>query len=751
MLRERFFAGGPPGRTIPPMHARTRTGLGWAARRLRTAAIGAGLAAAASCGGEPSPAPAVPPPRSAAPPAAPEAGASAAATATRPVDAQPTVLSDAQKQRDGARVPLATTIVSAYPNWDGFFSSLVANFSPDGKHVLFGSTRDGLPEIYEGDPTKPGDPPRAVTTGPERAIWASYTRDGKSIVFLRDRKGDEQHHLLRVALDGSGLVDLSAGEAEPLSRGEPLLPRAAPDTLVYDARSTARVETLVFAQRLGADAGSTAAPPSPPPSPPRLLYRTPRTGGLADVTDDGKRLLFLAYEAGDAKNAVVDEVDTGTGKATRVYPLEGKHASVASAAYMAGGKRVVLATDEGGETSVVLLLDLSSRASNASGRELARYTNTQPRTATLSARPSPSGDRIAVLADCGNHGEVRVLDGRTLKLQRDVTVPLGDVLLGTWRDDGKAFSILASQPDRPADIYAVEPASGDVKPLREDPRPGVEALPPIQSALTSVPAFDGLQIPVNLYLPKLDVPRKLPTLVIFHGGPASSYAIRWNPYARFFVSLGYAVLEPNVRGSTGFGRAYENADDREKRGDWLKDLESINAWTKAQPWCDEGRVVVWGQSYGGYTTLMALTRQPTLWRAGVDLYGPADLKSFLRTTDAGIRDAFVSEFGDLEKDADLLDRFSPMRDVDAIVAPLFVYAGERDPRVPRSESDAIVLALRRRGVPVEYMLAANEGHTVDRSETKIELLTRTARFLEDATAGGATAPATASGSDAGAR
>ncbi len=216
--------------------------------------------------------------------------------------------------------------------------------------------------------------------------------------------------------------------------------------------------------------------------------------------------------------------------------------------------------------------------------------------------------------------------------------------------------------------------------------------------------------------------------------------MRWSPYARFFVSLGYAVLEPNVRGSSGFGRAYRDADNRDQRADWLKDLESVNAWTKGQPWCDPERVIVWGQSYGGYTTLMALTRQPTLWRAGVDLYGPGDLKAFLLTTDAAIRTGFVAEFGDVDKDAALLEAISPMRDVGKIVRPLFVYAGASDPRVPRSEfaaeleDDTIVKALRARGVPVEYMVAADEGHTVDRRETTIELLTRTARFLEDAAA-----------------
>jgi len=213
--------------------------------------------------------------------------------------------------------------------------------------------------------------------------------------------------------------------------------------------------------------------------------------------------------------------------------------------------------------------------------------------------------------------------------------------------------------------------------------------------------------------------------------PNQYQKVRWNVTARFFTQLGYAYLEPNVRGSTGFGRGYEMADDREKRADWLKDVETVNAWVKAQPWADPARVVVWGGSYGGYTVLMALTRQPTLWRAGVDQVGVANLVTLLQSTDQAIRAVFVQEFGDLDKDRELLERFSPIRDADRIVAPLFVYAGANDPRVPRAESDQIVRALRARQIPVEYMVAENEGHSLDRRENRIEFYTRVARFLDD--------------------
>jgi dipeptidyl aminopeptidase/acylaminoacyl peptidase len=173
------------------------------------------------------------------------------------------------------------------------------------------------------------------------------------------------------------------------------------------------------------------------------------------------------------------------------------------------------------------------------------------------------------------------------------------------------------------------------------------------------------------------------------------------------------------------------ADNREKRADWLKDVETVNAWVREQPWADPSRVVAMGGSYGGYTVLMALTRQPTLWRAGVDYVGIANLHTFLRSTDQLIRAAWVDEFGDLDRDADLLERFSPLRDTSAVVAPLYVYAGQNDPRVPREESDQVVRALRTRGVPVEYQVAPDEGHSLDHRANRVEFLTRVARFLED--------------------
>ena len=632
------------------------------------------------------------------------------------VSSAPTVLSDEDKRRARAREPLAAAVVDAFPNSNGLFTSLVARWSPDGSAIVYGSLRDGMPEIYLGDPRDPAAPPRAVTTGPERSIWAGFTADGKSILFLRDQKGDENHAIWRAGLDGSGQVNLTADET--MRRGEPLLPRRRPGTIFYAA--TVATESGTYLYQLELSGGL-----------PRRIYSQPLPGRAADVTDDGKEVLFVEFHADD--DIIVHAVDVASGKARRVFPAEGHKASlssppytvsVSSVAYAAGGKRILISTDRGDHVELVVL-------DAATGRELAHYVDQVP-TAALALSVSPRGDRVALGVDAGNHGLVRILDARTLRVVRDVKVPFGEVKVGTWRDDGRAFSVLISLPEQPADIFSVDAASGAVIPLRKEVRAGVSSLPALSVAIEDIKSFDGLIVPVNVYLPKVESTRKLPVVVSFHGGPTFSAAVRWNPFTRFFTALGYAVVEPNVRGSSGFGIAYAMADNREKRADWLKDVAAVNAWVKAQPWCDAERVVAMGGSYGGYTTLMAMTRQPTLWRAGVDLFGMSDLRTSIASASAASRSAWVAEYGDVEHDAALLEEFSPMRDVDKIVRPLFVYAGANDPRVLHSEDDAIVKALRTRGVPVEYMVAGNEGHGFDRRENKIELMTRTARFLEDA-------------------
>jgi dipeptidyl aminopeptidase/acylaminoacyl peptidase len=238
---------------------------------------------------------------------------------------------------------------------------------------------------------------------------------------------------------------------------------------------------------------------------------------------------------------------------------------------------------------------------------------------------------------------------------------------------------------------------------------------------------------MNVYRPLTRERR--PVIVSYHGGPAGTASLCWNPMASFFLLQGYAWVAPNVRGSSGFGRAFEMADNGRQRVAALGDVDATAEWVAAQPWADAQRLVVLGGSYGGYTTLMALIRKPELWRAGVDQFGVVDWRTALRVTSGVIRDIFRVEVGELGRDDAFLEEISPITRIERIKRPLFVYAGANDPRVPRSESDQVVTAVRKHGVPCEYMVKDDEGHSLARRPNQIELYSRVARFLEKALRG----------------
>jgi dipeptidyl aminopeptidase/acylaminoacyl peptidase len=373
---------------------------------------------------------------------------------------------------------------------------------------------------------------------------------------------------------------------------------------------------------------------------------------------------------------------------------------------------------------LVLALDAKT------GKQLAKYA-VSPATAFINNLTlAKQGNTLALSVLVGSHSEIRLLDAKTLAAKGEVKMPLGQGFASGFSEDGKRLAVQWSTPSTPTDLFSFDVKTGKVEPLRKEDRPSLEAMPAIETTVVDVPAFDGGKIPTNVYLPSGDAAKKRPVLVGYHGGPAGVSMVRWNATTAFFLSLGYAVVEPNVRGSTGFGRKYEEADNGPKRLDAFKDIETTGRWVAAQPWADKDRLVVYGGSYGGYTTLIALSRWPDIWRAGVNLFGVADLKSMMATTSGLIRDIFLLEFGDPDKDAVFLASISPLNDAGKIVDPTFVYAGANDPRVPRSESDLIVKALRQRKVPSEYMVADNEGHSLSRKENLVAFLARSARFLE---------------------
>ena len=631
--------------------------------------------------------------------ASPQSAAAPPAPAAPPALVAPDVPTGEDAARDAELGKLAAAYVDAFTNSGG-------RFTRDGKGIVFVSSRTGLPQPFVARIGEPTEAARRLVEWPQRVVVAATTPDGRSVLFRSDKGADENWSIYRVPLDGGAPVELTPGEV--MQRDTAIVAERLPGTVFYSGRKMSEASSGLFSVPL--EGGAV-----------RTIFRDPKPFRLADVSRDGNVAAIIRFPTLSDMQLLV--VDVGSGKARQLFPAEGRRVTLNGAAFSPDGKVIFVTTDDGGELGVILRLDVST------GAETVRHVESGAPASLRGIAVARKGETLAVGVDRGNESGIRILDTNTLGIKASARLPLGQGSPNDISEDGARVLATWSTPSVPVDLWSVSAATGEAKRLREEPRPSIASPPAMKVRVVEVKAHDGLKLPVNVYLPE-GRKGKLPVIVSYHGGPAGSSKVRWSGLTAFFVSQGYAWVEPNVRGSDGFGRAFEEADNGKGRLEAFKDIETTGKWAASQRWADPSRVIVLGGSYGGYTVLVGLTRMPTLWRAGVDLFGVSDLVTVMSTTSGMIREVLLLEYGDPDKDRAFLESISPLRDADKITAPLFVYAGANDPRVPRSESDQIVKALRNRNVPVEYMVANDEGHSLARRENTIEFMARSARFLE---------------------
>jgi len=246
---------------------------------------------------------------------------------------------------------------------------------------------------------------------------------------------------------------------------------------------------------------------------------------------------------------------------------------------------------------------------------------------------------------------------------------------------------------------------------------GIDTAAFVDYKLIHYPTFDRVDDTVRLIPAFYFKPAKFkppyPVLIICHGGPASQYRPNFSPITQYYIiELGIAVIAPNIRGSSGYGKEYLTLDDKYLRSDALRDLGALLQWIEHQPELNAARVAISGGSYGGYLVLAALAEYPAKIRCGIESFGISNFVTFLSNTGKYRQDLRRTEYGD-ERDQEMrrfLDQISPLTNAHKITSPLFVVQGLQDPRVPVGEAEQIVQALRKNQVDVWYLLAENEGH-----------------------------------------
>jgi len=310
-------------------------------------------------------------------------------------------------------------------------------------------------------------------------------------------------------------------------------------------------------------------------------------------------------------------------------------------------------------------------------------------------------------------------------------IPIGVVSGIKFSPDGAQLGFTLSRPEAPSDAYSWDIAGRRLVRWTYSEVGGLDPSTFVVPRRISYPSFDGRPIPAYVYQPRGT--KKAPVVISIHGGPEAQYQPFFSPLIQYWVNeLGLAVIAPNVRGSTGYGKTYTQLDNAEKREDSVKDIGALLDWIAAQPDLDASRVAVHGGSYGGYMVLASLVHFGDRIKAGVDIVGIANFISFLEKTSGYRVDLRRVEYGD-ERDPrmrEVFERISPANHADRIRSALLVAHGRNDPRVPFSEAEQIVAKVRANGRPVWTVYADNEGHGFARKENRDYFSAATTLFFQ---------------------
>jgi dipeptidyl aminopeptidase/acylaminoacyl peptidase len=373
------------------------------------------------------------------------------------------------------------------------------------------------------------------------------------------------------------------------------------------------------------------------------------------------------------------------------------------------------------------------------GSDFMRLCRIDPRNGGVSVVHEAPGRDVEAWSQAPNRGKLAVVENdrgyAVLKIDGEMVLdlPCGIVADLAWSPDGTTLAFTAQSPTEPAGIFLWK--DGKARPLLQpDPlaEAGIDPADLVHPHLVEWPATDGMMIPGWFALPRTPRPAGgYPAVVWVHGGPVGQTRANFRTDTQMLLDQGFAVLLPNVRGSSGYGRAYMESDDVHLRPMALADIGEARHWLAAQPDIDAGRIGIMGQSYGGWMVLAAVTLQPDLWQAAVDYYGIADFVTLLERTGPWRRDHRAREYGFPGEHDELFARISPIHHVGNVKAPMLIAHGDRDPRVPKHESDQFATALRERQKKVVYEEFEYAGHGFIRPDHRKRIMNAVAKhFLE---------------------
>ena len=558
------------------------------------------------------------------------------------------------------------------------------SFSPDGKRVVFVTSISGSPQVWTVSAT--GGWPDQVTAFDDPVGNVQWSPDGEWLAVQVAPGGglNEQIYLMRP--DGGGLRMITEGGSTNNQIGA-WTPDSKSLLIGSNRRTPSAMDIWIVDVRSGAK---------------RLVAENTGIGSVEEISSDGKyALLWRLASRGDDNFYRVALDGSGEVHLTAHKPpatfATAHFGATADVVYLAGNPdrdlaafgRVVIAEGKAGPFEVL---------SERSDAELADFI------------VDDAGTTAMLNWNVAGRSELRLFDLATKEQKILPGPPDTDVaFLYEFARDGKRLLAVFAGSKAPPDVWVIDLEANTRRQLTRSPHPGVNLEELVRPELVKYKAHDGLELSGWLYRPP-GAKAPYATVLSFHGGPEGQERPFLSPTYQALLAGGIAVFAPNVRGSSGFGKTFVNLDNGKLRANAVRDIKSTADYLVAQSLSDPKRLGIMGGSYGGYMVMAGVTEWPDLFAAGANLFGIVNFETFFKKTEGWMAAISTKEYGDPATEADMLRSLSPIHKVDRIKTPLIVLHGANDTNVPVVEAEQVVESLKRRNVPVEYVLFPDEGH-----------------------------------------